>query len=127
MAPPHQLYSSSSDQLNIKIFRLPAAPCPAGPAGPAALLGAAWWLGTLITSVRPSSAQCRQRQGRGWSQRKIINEYNLLHAFEIDALNTVTKVKDIRADGIMRAMYSGINRVQGTPLAAPSRVQNSDA
>ena len=27
----------------------------------------------------------------------------------------------------MRAMYSGINRVQGTPLAAPSRVQNSDA
>ena len=57
-----------------------------------------------------------------------MNNLQGIHAFHmIDALNTVTKVKDIRADGIMRAMYSGINRVQGTPLAAPSRVQNSDA
>ena len=57
----------------------------------------------------------------------VENIFIAKHALEIYSHNTAKKVKDIRSVEKMRATYSRINRVQGTPLAAPSRVQNSDA
>ena len=57
----------------------------------------------------------------------VENIFVARHALEINSHNTAKKVKGIRSVEKMRATYSRINRVQGTPLAARSRVQNSDA